>query len=261
MGGVASLSSMSRPDGRAADALRAVSITPGYLDHAEGSALIVQGSTRVLCAASIEDRIPGWLRGQQRGWVTAEYAMLPRATHTRTARARAQGRDVGRSQEIQRLIGRSLRAVTDLGALGERSVTVDCDVIQADGGTRTAAITGAYVALYQALRWAQRAAIEAGDEDPFPSFPLTEAVAAVSVGIVAGASEDEMLLDLCYEEDSEAGADFNIVATESGRLVEVQGTAEGSTYTRPQLDAVLNLAMQGISELITAQKAAIGSLG
>ena len=236
--------------------MRPVSITPGYLDHAEGSALIVQGSTRVLCAASIEDRVPGWLRGQQRGWVTAEYAMLPRATHTRTARARAQGRDVGRSQEIQRLIGRSLRAVTDLGALGERSITVDCDVIQADGGTRTAAITGAYVALYQALRRAQRAATDAGEEDLFPEFPLREAVAAVSVGILRVADRDELLLDLCYEEDSEAGADFNIVATESGQLVEVQGTAEGSTYTRAQLDAVLDLAWQGIAELITAQKAA-----
>ena len=251
---------MNRSDDRAADELRPVSIMPGYLDHAEGSALIVQGNTRVLCAASIEERVPGWLRGQQRGWVTAEYAMLPRATHTRTARARAQGRDVGRSQEIQRLIGRSLRAVTDLGALGERSITVDCDVIQADGGTRTAAITGAYVALYQALRWAQSTAMEAGDDDPFPSFPLEEAVAAVSVGIVAGVSHDEMLLDLCYEEDSEAGADFNIVATESGRLVEVQGTAEGSTYTRFQLDGVLNLAQQGIEELISAQKTAIAAV-
>ncbi len=260
LGGATGLSSMSRPDNRASDELRAISITPGYLDHAEGSALIVQGSTRVLCAASVEDRIPGWLRGQQSGWVTAEYAMLPRATHTRTARARAQGRDVGRSQEIQRLIGRSLRAVTDLGALGERSITVDCDVIQADGGTRTAAITGAYVALYQALLWAQRVAKEAGEEDPFETFPLKEPVAAVSVGIMAGASGKHMLLDLCYEEDSEAGADFNIVATESGSLVEVQGTAEGSTYTRGQLDAVLDLAMQGIAELVSAQKAAIAAL-
>ncbi len=251
---------INRPDGRSADDLRPVTITPGYLDHAEGSALIVQGSTRVLCAASIEDRIPGWLRGQQRGWVTAEYAMLPRATHTRTARARAQGRDVGRSQEIQRLIGRSLRAVTDLGALGERSITVDCDVIQADGGTRTAAITGAYVALYQALLWTQNEAAKAGQPDPFDTFPLTEAVAAVSVGILTDKEQSELLLDLCYEEDSEAGADFNIVATESGRLVEVQGTAEGSTYTRAQLDAVLDLANRGIADLLTAQQAAIATL-
>ena len=254
------MSSVLRPDGRAADELRPVSITPGYLDHAEGSALIVQGNTRVLCAATIEDRVPGWLRGQQRGWVTAEYAMLPRATHTRTARARAQGRDVGRSQEIQRLIGRSLRAVTDLGALGERSITVDCDVIQADGGTRTAAITGAYVALYQALSRAQSAASDAGDEAPFPEFPLTQAVAAVSVGLVAAGGEDALVLDLCYEEDSEAGADFNIVATGSGELVEVQGTAEGSTYSRNQLDAVLDLAMNGITELIAAQKTAIAEM-
>ena len=249
-----------RSDGRSPADLRPVSITPSYLDHAEGSALIVQGDTRVLCAASVEDRVPAWLRGQQRGWVTAEYAMLPRATHTRTARARAQGRDVGRSQEIQRLIGRSLRAVTSLPDLGERTITLDCDVIQADGGTRTAAITGAYVALYQALRCAQRTARDAGADDPFPTFPLTEAVAAVSVGILDGRRGGELVLDLCYEEDSEAGADFNIVATESGQLVEVQGTAEGSTYTRSQFDAVLNLAMEGITRLIAVQKDVIGTL-
>ncbi len=251
---------MNRPDSRRADELRPVAITPGYLDHAEGSALIVQGSTRVICTASVEDRVPGWLRGQQMGWVTAEYAMLPRATHTRTARARAQGRDVGRSQEIQRLIGRSLRAVTDQGALGERSITLDCDVIQADGGTRTAAITGAYVALYQALLWVRRTAERIGEENPFPEFPLKEAVAAVSVGILADGPEEGLLLDLNYEEDSEASADFNIVATKSGQLVEVQGTAEGSTYTRAQLDAVLDLAGSGIAELIIAQKTAIDQL-
>ncbi len=249
-----------RPDGRQSDELRPVSITPGYLSHAEGSALIAQGGTHVLCAASVEDRVPGWLRNQQRGWVTAEYAMLPRATHTRTARARAQGRDVGRSQEIQRLIGRSLRAVTDLAALGERSIVVDCDVIQADGGTRTAAITGAYVALWQALLWIEREAPSAGEPEPFPQFPLTEAVAAVSVGISADGADDDPMLDLCYAEDSVAGADFNIVATESGRLVEVQGTAEGSMYSRAQLDTVLDLAARGIADLIAVQKAAIAAL-
>ena len=186
--------------------------------------------------------------------------MLPRATHTRTPRPRSQGRDVGRSQEIQRLIGRSLRAVTDLPALGERSIVVDCDVIQADGGTRTASITGAYVALYAAILGIRRSASEAGDADPFPTFPLVEPVAAISVGLVNNEVGD-LLLDLCYEEDSSAGADFNIVATESGRLVEVQGTAEGATYTRGQLDAVLDLAMHGISELVTAQKQAIAALG
>ena len=191
--------------------------------------------------------------------MTAEYAMLPRATHTRTPRPRSQGRDVGRSQEIQRLIGRSLRAVTDLPALGERSIVVDCDVIQADGGTRTASITGAYVALYAALLGIRRSASEAGDADPFPTFPLVEPVAAISVGLVNNEVGD-LLLDLCYEEDSSAGADFNIVTTESGQLVEVQGTAEGATYTRRQLDAVLDLAMRGISELIAAQKEAIAAL-
>ena len=251
---------LTRSDGRMADESRPVTITPGYLDYAEGSALITQGNTRVLCAASVEERVPGWLRGQQSGWVTAEYAMLPRATHTRTPRPRSQGRDVGRSQEIQRLIGRSLRAVTDLPALGERSIVVDCDVIQADGGTRTASITGAYVALYAAILGIRRSASEAGDADPFPTFPLVEPVAAISVGLVNNEVGD-LLLDLCYEEDSSAGADFNIVATESGRLVEVQGTAEGATYTRGQLDAVLDLAMHGISELVTAQKQAIAALG
>ncbi len=251
---------LTRSDGRKADEMRPVTITPGYLDYAEGSALITQGNTRVLCAASIEARVPGWLRGQQSGWVTAEYAMLPRATHTRTPRPRSQGRDVGRSQEIQRLIGRSLRAVTDLPALGERSIVVDCDVIQADGGTRTASITGAYVALYAALLGIRRSASEAGDADPFPTFPLVELVAAISVGIGASENDGDLLLDLCYEEDSSAGADFNIVATESGQLVEVQGTAEGATYTRGQLDSVLDLAMHGISELIVAQKEAIAAL-
>ena len=183
--------------------------------------------------------------------------MLPRATHTRTPRPRSQDRDVGRSQEIQRLIGRSLRAVTDLPALGERSIVVDCDVIQADGGTRTASITGAYVALYAALLSIRRAA---GADDPFPTFPLMEPVAAISVGLVNN-EDGDLLLDLCYEEDSSAGADFNIVVTESGRLVEVQGTAEGATYTRGQLDAVLDLAMHGISELVIAQKQAIATLG
>jgi ribonuclease PH len=200
----------------------------------------------VLCAASVEERVPGWLQGRKRGWVTAEYAMLPRSTLSRTPRERSQGRDNGRSQEIQRLIGRSLRAVTDLDLLGERSIVIDCDVIQADGGTRTAAITGAYVALHIALERLMR-------QGAFSRMPLREPVAAVSVGLIDG----DLLLDLCYEEDAQAGADFNIVMTGAGDLVEVQGTAEGSTYSRQQLQDVLDLAQEGIQGLIAAQKAAL----
>jgi ribonuclease PH len=236
-----------RIDGRQPDELRPVRIVPGYLDYAEGSVLVEQGQTRVLCAASLEERVPGWLMGRKRGWVTAEYAMLPRSTLTRTPRERAQGRDQGRSLEIQRLVGRSLRAVTDLVALGERSIMVDCDVIQADGGTRTAAITGAYVALYMALERLQR-------QGAFSRMPLREPVAAVSVGIVGG----DLLLDLCYEEDSRAEADFNIVMTASGDLVEVQGAAEGGTYTRKQLLDVLDLAEKGLRDLFEAQRGALG---
>jgi ribonuclease PH len=235
---------MSRQDGRRPDELRMIEITPGYAAYAEGSALIACGNTRVLCAASVEDHVPGWLRGQGRGWVSAEYALLPRSTHTRTRRERAGAG--GRTQEIQRLIGRSLRAAVDLTALGERVITVDCDVLQADGGTRTASITGGYVALALALRKLQAGGLLARE-------PLARAVAAVSVGLVGG----EMLLDLDYSEDSRADLDCNVVQTDSGAFVEVQGTAEGEPVSRAQLDALLDLAGQGIARLIEAQRAAL----
>ena len=233
---------MTRIDGRANDALRPVSIQLGVQRYAEGSALISAGDTRVLCAASVEERVPEFLRGSGRGWVTAEYAMLPRATHTRNRR---QFPPKGRAQEIQRLIGRSLRAAVDMETLGERTITVDCDVIQADGGTRTAAITGAYPALRQAL-----AAMDA------PPESVRCAVAAVSVGIVAG----ETLLDLRYDEDSRADADFNVVMTDAGEFIEVQGTAERGAFSRRQLDALLTLAEKGIRELLEIQRAAVESL-
>ena len=236
----------ARVDGRRTDELRAVRITPGALDYAEGSALIEQGETRVLCAASVEERVPGWRQGTKSGWVTAEYAMLPRATITRTPRERSQGRATARSLEIERLIGRSLRAVVDLDRLGERTIVLDCDVLQADGGTRTAAITGAYVALHIALARLRR-------QGAFESMPLREPVAAISVGIAG----DSLLLDLCYEEDSTADVDFNIVMTGTGDLVEVQGTAEGSTFSQARLNDVLDLAGSGIRTLLAAQEEAI----
>ncbi|MBI4236566.1 MAG: ribonuclease PH [Chloroflexi bacterium] len=239
---------MSRIDGREPNELRPVRITPNFLTYAEGSALIEQGQTRVLCAASVEDRVPGWMRGTKRGWVTAEYAMLPRSTLQRTPREQAQGRATGRSLEIQRLIGRSLRAVTDLASLDERSLVVDCDVLQADGGTRTAAVTGAYVALRLALERLRR-------QGAFPRLPLREPVAAVSVGILG----EELLLDLCYEEDSQADADFNVVMTASGALVEVQGTAEKQPYSRARLQEVLDLAESGIRQLVRAQEEALAA--
>ncbi len=232
---------MKRIDGRANDALRPVSIRLGVQRYAEGSALISAGDTRVLCAASVEDSVPRFLRDSGRGWVTAEYAMLPRATHTRNNR---QHPPRGRAQEIQRLIGRSLRAAVDMETLGERTITVDCDVIQADGGTRTAAITGAYVALRQAL-----VAMDA------PKEAVRCAVAAVSVGIVGG----EAALDLCYEEDSRAEVDFNVVMTDAGEFVEAQGTAERGAFSRRQLDALLALAEKGIRELLAIQRAAVES--
>lgn len=240
---------MPRVDGREPAELRPVRISPGFASYAEGSALIQQGETIVLCTASVEDQVPTWMRGTKRGWVTAEYAMLPRATLSRTPREQSQGRANGRSLEIQRLIGRSLRAVTDLQAMGERSIVVDCDVLQADGGTRTAAITGAYVALHLALARLQR-------QGAFARLPLREPVAAVSVGIVA----DELLLDLCYEEDSSADADFNIVMTGAGSLVEVQGTAEKRPYTRARLQEVLDLAEQGIRRLVQTQADTIAAM-
>jgi ribonuclease PH len=227
-----------RPGGRAADALRPVRIEPGASKYAEGSALIEMGDTRVLVAASVERRVPPFLRDTGTGWVTGEYAMLPRATHTRSAREVTRGRPSGRTAEIQRLIGRSLRSVTDLSALGESTVTVDCDVLQADGGTRTAAITGAYVALAQALA----GMLLAGD---ISRWPLARQVAAVSVGVVGGVP----VLDLEYVEDSEAEVDMNVVATTDGSLIEVQGTGERRSFSRQEMDRLIDLALSGIARL------------
>ncbi len=238
--------SYTRTDARRNDELRAVKITPGFLPYAEGSALIQMGETRVSCAASIEERVPHFLRGRGQGWVTAEYAMLPRATHQRTSRETGRGGPSGRTHEIQRLIGRSLRAVVDMKLLGERSITIDCDVLQADGGTRTASITGAYVALALACRHLIRAG-------KIARLPLTGEVAAVSVGIVAGTP----LLDLKYDEDSRAEVDMNIVCTGDGRFIEVQGTAEGTPFTREEMEQLLVLAGQGIEHLRHLQSAAL----
>jgi ribonuclease PH len=234
-----------RPSGRAADELRPVSFTRGFTDHAEGSVLVAFGGTRVLCTASIEDSVPPFLRGKGQGWVTAEYGMLPRATHTRSAREAAKGKQSGRTQEIQRLIGRALRAVVDLKGLGERTVTIDCDVLQADGGTRTAAITGGYVALADAIdTLLKRRAVTAN--------PLHGQVAAISVGIYRGVP----VLDLDYAEDSNAETDMNVVMNSGGAFVEVQGTAEGHAFRRHELDQLLDLATQGISRLHAAQLSA-----
>ena len=237
-----------RADGRTATSLRPVTLEPGVLRHAEGSALICVGETRVLCAASVEPGVPPFLRGTGSGWVTAEYGMLPRATHTRSAREAARGRQGGRTQEIQRLIGRSLRAVIDLDRMGEQTVTVDCDVLQADGGTRTAAITGGWVALAMAVEWMQR-------KGSLPTAPLRTQVAATSVGMIEG----EALLDLDYGEDSSAGVDFNVVMLGTGQLVEVQGTAEGEPFTRKQMDALVDLAEAGIRQLFEAQRDALAA--
>ena len=241
---------MERQDGRLWDEPRPIRITPGYQRFAEGSALIETGRTTVLCAASLEERVPPFLRGQGQGWVTAEYNMLPRATNTRTPRDRDAGRISGRSQEIQRLIGRSLRAVTDLEALGERTVTIDCDVIQADGGTRTAAITGAYVALYQAMKVLV-------DNRALRHIPLRGAVAAVSVGLV----DAELLLDLCYQEDFAAQVDFNVVMTDRGELVELQGATEADPFPRQRVEEILSLSARGMESLFAAQREAVRQLG
>ncbi len=230
-----------RFDGRANDEMRPVTITPGYLDHPEGSALIEVGRTRVICTASVEERVPPWLREQSQGWVTAEYGMLPRSTHQRMARETRGPRD--RTQEIRRLIGRSLRAGVDLTLLGERTVTVDCDVIQADGGTRTASITGGYVALAIALR----KLIKGGLLSP---RVLGSPIAAVSVGVV----QDQVLLDLNYDEDSQAQVDFNVVMTAGGKYVEVQGTAEEGAFSREVMDQLLELAEKGIADLVKLQR-------
>jgi ribonuclease PH len=234
-----------RPSGRAADELRALRFERSYTRHAEGSVLVAFGDTRVLCTASVEDGVPSFLRGSGQGWITAEYGMLPRATHTRSAREAARGKQSGRTQEIQRLIGRALRAVVDLKALGERTVTVDCDVLQADGGTRTAAITGGYVALADAIDVLIK-------KRTIYSNPLHGQVAAVSVGIYRGMP----VLDLDYAEDSNAETDMNVVMNSGGAFIEVQGTAEGHAFRRHELDQLLDLASQGIAQLHAAQLAA-----
>ena len=236
-----------RPSGRAPDELRPVRIARHYTRHAEGSVLVEFGDTRVLCTASVEDGVPAFLRGSGQGWITAEYGMLPRSTHTRSAREAARGKQSGRTQEIQRLIGRALRAVTDLRALGDRTITLDCDVLQADGGTRTAAITGGYVALVDAVTalMARRA---------IPASPIHAQVAAVSVGICKGIP----VLDLDYAEDSEAETDMNVIMNNGGAFIEIQGTAEGHAFRRHELDELLNLAAQGIGWLLGRQLEALG---
>ncbi|RIK93032.1 MAG: ribonuclease PH [Burkholderiales bacterium] len=237
-----------RPSGRAPDALRPVRLERGFTRHAEGSVLVAFGDTRVLCTASVENKVPPFLRGAGSGWLTAEYGMLPRSTHTRSEREAARGKQSGRTQEIQRLIGRSLRAVFDLERLGERTITLDCDVLQADGGTRTAAITGAFVAVHDAIaRLLERGELQAS--------PVRDFVAAVSVGLYEGTP----VLDLDYAEDSSCDTDLNVVMTGAGGFVEVQGTAEGEAFTRAQMDALLDLAGGGIARLIELQRAALAS--
>ena len=238
---------MSRPDGRSPDQLREIRMTRGWLEHAEGSVLIEFGATRVLCAASATEEVPRWRRGSGLGWVTAEYAMLPRATNTRGDRESVKGRLGGRTQEISRLVGRSLRACVDAKALGENTIIIDCDVLQADGGTRTAAITGGYVALADAVGWLRGRKQTKGD-------PLVASVAAVSVGIVDG----EPLLDLCYSEDVAAETDMNVVCTGDGRFVEVQGTAEREPFGRDLLDRLLDLGVAGCADLTRLQAGALG---
>ena len=235
-----------RPSGRKPDELRAVSFTRGFTRHAEGSCLVRFGDTHVLCTASLEERVPPWLKGGGKGWVTAEYGMLPRATHDRTRREASAGKQSGRTQEIQRLVGRSLRAVVDLPALGERQITLDCDVLQADGGTRTAAITGSWVALFDCLKWMEQRSM-------FKTWPLKDHVAAISCGIHGGTP----VLDLDYPEDSSAGTDANFVMTGSGGIVEIQGTAEGEPFSEATLGELLALAKKGIGELVAKQKEAI----
>ena len=237
-----------RPSGRALDALREVRFTRGYTRYAEGSVLVEFGHTKVLCTASVEDKVPGFLRGAGRGWVTAEYGMLPRATHTRGDREAARGKQSGRTQEIQRLIGRSLRAVFDMAKLGERTITLDCDVLQADGGTRCASITGAWLAAHDAVATMVKAGVLAAS-------PIRDHVAAVSVGIYQGVP----VLDLDYDEDSNCETDLNVVMTGVGGFVEIQGTAEGEPFSRAQLDRLVGLAGDGIERLVAAQKAALAS--
>ncbi len=239
---------MTRIDGRTNKDLREIKITRGWLDHAEGSVLVEFGKTRVLCVASFTPGVPRWLKDSGKGWVTSEYSMLPRATHTRSDRESVKGKLGGRTQEISRLIGRSLRGIVDVAQLGENTIVIDCDVLQADGGTRTAAITGAYVALADAIEWAQKKGhIKAGAQ------PLSDSVAAVSVGIVDGIP----MLDLCYEEDVRAETDMNVVCSGDGRFIEVQGTAEGAPFDRVLLDSLLDLALAGCADLTAMQKNAL----
>jgi ribonuclease PH len=235
-----------RPSGRKPNQLRAVSFTRGFTKHAEGSCLVKFGDTHVLVTASLDEKVPPWLKGQGKGWVTAEYGMLPRATHDRTRREAAAGKQSGRTQEIQRLIGRALRAVVDLKALGERQITLDCDVLQADGGTRTAAITGAWIALYDCLKGMEKRGL-------FSTWPLKDHIAAISCGIHGG----EAILDLDYPEDSTAETDANFVITGSGGIVEIQGTAEGEPFSPDMLLQLLNLAQAGVTDLVAMQKQAI----
>ncbi len=238
------MTSFARPSGRTPDQMRPVTLQRGFTKHAEGSVLVAFGETRVLCTATVEERVPPFLRGKGEGWVTAEYGMLPRSTHSRMGREAAQGKQGGRTLEIQRLIGRSLRACVDRGALGERTITLDCDVLQADGGTRTAAITGAYVALVDAVATLKTS-----------RNPIMGAIAAVSVGLYRGVP----VLDLDYAEDSDCDTDMNVVMNDGGGFIEVQGTAEGHAFRRAEMDAVLALAEKGIAELVAAQRAALGA--
>ena len=241
---------MTRSDGRRHDELRPIGIEPNYLKYAEGSVLITVGNTRVLCAATIEDKVPQWMKGRGTGWVTAEYSMLPRATQERTQREASKGRLGGRTHEIQRIIGRALRAVTDMAKLGERTVWLDCDVLQADGGTRTAAVTGAWIALALAL-------LKSFNPRERAKWPLVGQIAATSVGIVAGYP----LLDLAYDEDSRAEVDMNVFMTDSGRFTELQGTAEATPFSRDELDSLLALAEGGIRKLLEAQRSVVEPLG
>jgi len=239
---------MARNDGRNVNQLRSIKITRGWLQNAEGSVLIEFGNTRVLCVASFTPGVPRWLKDSGKGWVTSEYAMLPRATHTRSDRESVKGKLGGRTQEISRLVGRSLRGIVDTKALGENTIVIDCDVLQADGGTRTAAITGAYVALADAITWAK-----AQGHIKENAQPLTDSVAAISVGIIDGTP----MLDLCYEEDVRAETDMNVVCSGDGKFIEVQGTAEGKPFDRALLDSLLDLAVAGCAELTSLQKAAL----
>ncbi len=239
---------LHRSDGRSTDAIRNVKITKDYIKHAEGSVLIELGETKVICTATVEDKVPQFLKGKEQGWVTAEYSMLPRATKERTAREAARGKQGGRTLEIQRLIGRSLRSVVELKLLGERTILLDCDVIQADGGTRTASITGAFIAMVDALQ-------NLKEQEAISRIPVQDFLAAISVGIV----NDAIYLDLCFEEDSQAQVDLNVVMTENGRIVEVQGTAEEAPFTREELDKMLSSADKGIRELVQMQKELLGT--